>query len=111
GCGGMARISSDGLSIESQDGANWVPLTDIDGTRLAPKIGRFVAMALGGARLALLASNGTNSFLELFDLRGRWGLDAPVNPAMALTLDPTGSAVAGPADGAVPVLVPGRLRP
>jgi len=107
--GGIARISSDGLSIESQDGANWVPLTDIDGTRLAPKIGRFVAMALGGARLALLASNGTNSFLELFDLRGRWGLDAPVNPAMALTLDPTGSAVAVAADGAIHVLVQGGL--
>ena len=45
--GGIARISSDGLTIESQDGANWVPLTDIDGTPLAPKVGRFVAMAHG----------------------------------------------------------------
>jgi phage tail-like protein len=107
--GGIARISSDGLTIESQDGANWVPLTDIDGTPLAPKVGRFVAMALGGARLALLASDGTSSFLELFDLRGRWGLDSPENPSVALTLDPAGSAVAVAPDGAIHVLVQGGL--
>ncbi len=102
GFGGVARIASNGLTIESLDGANWVPLTDIDGTDLAPKAGRFVAMALGGARLALLASDGTNSFLELFDLRGRWGLDSPENPAVAVALDPTGSAVA---------VAPGRTDP
>jgi phage tail-like protein len=107
--GGIARISSTGLSIESQDGANWVPLTDIDATSLAPKVGRFVAMALGGARLALVASDGTSSFLELFDLRGRWGLDSLENPAVALTLDPTGSAVAVAPDGAIHVLVQGGL--
>jgi phage tail-like protein len=107
--GGIARISSDGLSIESQDGANWVALTDIDGTRLAPKVGHFVAMALGGARLALLASDGTSSFLELFDLRGRWGLDSPENPSVALTLDPAGSALAVAPDGAIHVLVRGGL--
>ena len=84
GFGSVARIASNGLTIESLDGRNWVPLTDIDGTNLAPKVGRFVAMALGGARLALLASDGTNSFLELFDLRGRWGLDSPENPAVAV---------------------------
>ena len=94
GYGGVARIASNGLTIESLDGANWVPLTDIDGANLAPKVGRFISMALGGARLALLASDGTNSFLELFDLRGRWGLDSPENPAIAVALDPTGSAVA-----------------
>jgi phage tail-like protein len=107
--GGIARISSSGVSIESQDGANWVPLADIDGTSLAPKVGRFVAMALGGARLALVASDGTSSFLELFDLRGRWGLHSPENPAIALTLDPTGSAVAVAPDGAIHVLVHGGL--
>jgi phage tail-like protein len=109
GYGGIARISADGSAIESQDGASWVPLTDIDGTQLAPKVGRFIRMALGGARLALLASDGTNSFLELFDLRGRWGLDTPENPAVALTLDPTGTGVAVAADGPIHVLVQGGL--
>lgn len=109
GYGGIARIASDGLTIESQDGNNWVPLADIDGTNLAPKAGRFVGMALGGARLALLASDGTNSFLELFDLRGRWGLDSPENPAVPVTLDPTGSAVAVTADGSIYLLVQGGL--
>ncbi len=106
---GIARIAVNGLTIESQDGDNWVPLTDIDGTNLAPKAGRFVGMALGGARLALLASDGTNSFLELFDLRGRWGLDSPENPAVPVTLDPTGSAVAVAADGPIYLLVQGGL--
>ena len=36
GFGGIARIAANGLTIESQDGDNWVPLTDIDGTNLAP---------------------------------------------------------------------------
>jgi phage tail-like protein len=109
GFGGIARIAADGLTIESQDGDNWVPLTDIDGTNLAPKAGRFVDMALGGARLALLANDGTNSFLELFDLRGRWGLDNPENPAVPVILDPTGSAVAVAADGPIYLLVQGGL--
>lgn len=109
GFGSVARIASNGLTIESLDGANWVPLTDIDGTNLAPKVGRFVAMALGGARLALLASDGTNSFLELFDLRGRWGLDSPENLAVAVTLDPTGSAVVVAPDGPIYALVQGGL--
>jgi phage tail-like protein len=107
--GGIARIAADGLTIESQDGDNWVPVTDIDGNNLVPKAGRFVGMALGGARLALLASDGTHSFLELFDLRGRWGLDSPENPAVPVTLDPTGSAVAVAADGPIYLVVQGGL--
>ena len=109
--GGIARIAADGLTIESQDGANWVPLTDIDGNNLVPKAGRFVGMALGGARLALLASDGTNSYLELFDLRGRWGLDSPENPAVPVTLDPTSLAVgvAVAADGPIYLVVQGGL--
>jgi phage tail-like protein len=107
--GGVARIMADGSGIESLDGGAWVPLTDISGTKLAPKIGRFVAMALGGARLALLASDGTNSFLELFDLRGRSALDSPENPALPLVLDPTGTAVAVAPDGPIYVLVAGGL--
>ena len=109
GFGSIARIAANGLTIESQDGDNWVPLTDIDGTNLAPKAGRFIGMALGGARLALLASDGTTSFLELFDLRGRSGLDTPENPAVPVTLDPTGSAVAVATDGPIYVLVQGGL--
>ena len=106
---GIARIAVNGLTIESHDGDNWVPLADIDGTNLAPKAGRFVGMALGGARLALLASDGTKSFLELFDLRERWGLDSPENPAVPVTLDPTGSAVAVAGDGPIYLLVQGGL--
>ena len=109
--GGVARIAADGLTIESQDGDAWVPLTDIDGNNLAPKAGRFVGMALGGARLALLASDGTSSFLELFDLRGRWGLDSPENPAVPVMLDPTSLAVAlaVAADGPIYLVVQGGL--
>ena len=111
GFGGIARIAATGLTIESQDGANWVPLTDIDGNNLAPKVGRFVGMALGGARLALVASDGTSSFLELFDLRGRWGLDVPENPAVPVTLDPGNLAVAlaVAADGPIYLVVQGGL--
>src|SRR5262249_29307944 len=61
--GAIARIASSRLTVESLDGTSWVPLTDLNGTALAPKTGKFVGMALGGARLTLLASDGTNSFL------------------------------------------------
>jgi phage tail-like protein len=107
--GAVARIAASGLTVESLDGTSWVPLTDLNGTALAPKTGKFVRMALGGARLALLASDGTNSFLQLFDLRGRWGIDEPDNPAVPLTLDPTGTAVAVAPDGPIFVLVSGGL--
>jgi phage tail-like protein len=107
--GAMARITADGSGVESLDGAAWVPLTDINGGRLTPKLGRFVAMALGGARLALLASDATGSVLQLFDLRGRWPLDSLENPSLPLTLDPTGTALAVAADGPVFVLVAGGL--
>jgi phage tail-like protein len=105
--GAVARIAADGSTIESLDGATWVPLTDINGAKLAPKTGRFVGMALGGARLALLASDGTNEFLQLFDLRQRWALDTPENPSLALTLDPSAEApcVAVAPDGPIFVLV------
>src|SRR5712671_3750129 len=93
GFGAIARIAGSGLTIESLDGTSWVPLTDLNGAALAPKTGKFVGMALGGARLALLAGDGTHSFLQLFDLRGRWGIDEPDNPAAPLTLDPAGTAV------------------
>ena len=109
GFGAVARIAADGLSIESLDGASWVKLTDLNGTALAPKTGKFIGMALGGARLALLAGDGTSSFLQLFDLRGRWGIDEPDNPALPLTLDPTGTAVAVAPDGPIFVLVTGGL--
>ena len=109
GYGAVARIAATGLTIESLDGNSWVPLTDLTGTALAPKIGKFVGMALGGSRLALLASDGTTSFLQLFDLRGRWGIDEPDNPALPLTLDPTGAAVAVAPDGPIFVLVGGGL--
>jgi phage tail-like protein len=105
--GAVARIAADGSTIESLDGATWVPLTDINGAKLAPKAGRFVGMALGVARLALLASDGTNNFLQLFDLRARWPLDTPENPSLALTLDPSAEApcVAVAPDGPIFVLV------
>jgi hypothetical protein len=34
--GAVARIAAGGLTIESQDGASWVPLTDLNGAALAP---------------------------------------------------------------------------
>ncbi len=107
--GGVASIAADGMSIQSPDGSGSMPISDLNGTPLAPKVGKFVGMALGGGRLALLASEGTNSFLELFDLRGRWGLDTPENPAVPLTLDPAGSGVAVAADGKIYVLVAGGI--
>jgi phage tail-like protein len=105
--GAVARIAADGSTIESLDGTAWVPLTDINGAKLAPKAGRFVGMSLGVARLALLASDGTNSFLQLFDLRARWPLDTPEDPSLALTLDPSTKApcVAVAPDGPIFVLV------
>lgn len=107
--GAVARIAPDGLRVESLDGTDWVLLTDLDNIPLAPKTGRFTTMALGGSRLALLASDGTSSYLELFDLRGRWGLDTPENPALPVTLDPTGTAVAVAEDGAIYILLSGGL--
>jgi phage tail-like protein len=107
--GATARIAASGLVIESLDGTSWVPLTDLSGKTLAPKSGKFVGMALGGARLAMLASDGTSSFLQLFDLRGRWGIDEPDNPAVPLALDPSGTAVAVAPDGPIFVLITGGL--
>ncbi len=107
GTGAVARIAADGSTVESLDGAAWVPVTDINGVRLAPKAGRFVGMALGVARLGLLASDGTNSFLQLFDLRARWPLDTPGNPSLSVTLDPAAEApcIAVAPDGPIFVLV------
>ena len=107
--GGVASIAPDGMSIRSPEGSGTLPLADLNGVPLAPKVGRFVDMALGGGRLALLASDGTSGFLELFDLRGRWGLDTPENPALPLTQDPTGSGVAVADDGKIYVLVSGGV--
>jgi phage tail-like protein len=107
--GGVASIAADGMSIQSPEGSGSVPLTDLNATALAPKSGKFVDMALGAGRLALLASDGTNSFLELFDLRGRWGLDTPENPSVPVTLDPAGSGVAVAPDGKIYVLVAGGV--
>jgi phage tail-like protein len=105
--GAVARIAADGSTIESLDGANWVPVTDLGGAKLAPKAGRFAAMALGGARLALLATDGTNAVLQLFDLRQRWPLDTPENPSLPITLDPAAKApcLAVAPDGPIFVLV------
>jgi phage tail-like protein len=107
--GATAAIAVNGLSIQSPDGASSVALTDLNGTALAPKIGQFVAMALGGARLALLATDKTTSFLQLFDLRGRWGIDTLENPALPVSLDASGTAVAVAPDGPIFVLVTGGL--
>ena len=72
---GIARINAGGVGVESLNGATWTPVVDQNGTPLAPKVGsKFKAMSLGGSRLALLASDGTNVTLDLFDLRGRWPL-------------------------------------
>jgi phage tail-like protein len=106
---GIARIAQDGGSVESLDGAAWVKLTDQDGTALAPQLGRFIAMALGGARLALLSGDGTSTVLELFDLRGRWPLHSAANPSLPIVPDPAGTALAVAADGPVFVLVQGGL--
>ena len=107
--GAVARIRDDGLAIESLDGTSWVAITDLEGNALQPKVGRFIDMALGGARLALLASDGTSTYLELFDLRGRWPLDSIENPAVPLVPDPAGALLAVAADGPILVLVPGGV--
>ena len=104
--GGMARIAvqnPQGMSIESWDGTTWTNLVDQNNTAIAPKIGKFVAMSLGGSRLALVASDGASAFLELFDLSGRWPLDSPENPSIAFPLDSGGAAVAAAADGPISV--------
>lgn len=106
---GIARIKQDGSGVQSLDAANWVDVVDQNQKSLSPKVGKFTAMALGGGRLALLSTDGVSAFLELFDLRGRWPLDSPQNPALPLTLDPAGSAVAVAADGPILVLVHGGL--
>ena len=48
--GAVARIDAAGTTVESLDAGSWTPLLDIDGGKLAPKVGKFVAMALGGDR-------------------------------------------------------------
>lgn len=110
--GGMARIAVEnpqGVSIESWDGTTWTRLVDQNNTAIAPKIGKFIAMSLGGSRLALVASDGATAFLELFDLSGRWPLDSSENPSIAFPLDSGGTAVAAAADGPIFVLVQGGL--
>jgi phage tail-like protein len=100
--GGQARLTADRMSVETLDGANWTPMLDNAGAPLAPKAGKFIDMALGGARLALLASDGAQSYLHLFDLRARWGLATPQNPPLAVKLDAQGPGVVAVApDGPV----------
>jgi hypothetical protein len=100
---GVARINAGGVGVESLNGATWTPVIDQNGTPLAPKVGStFKAMSLGGSRLALLASDGANVTLDLFDLRGRW-------PLVSLALDSGGTAVAAAAEGQIFVLGPGGL--
>ena len=105
--GGIARIRADGLTVECLDGTNWTPLTDIDGAVLAPKVGSFVAMTLAGARLALIcqqtSASVTTSYLEMFDLRGRWPLDGEGNPSLPLALDPFAAVMASAPNG--PILI------
>jgi len=105
----IGRIAPGGAGVQSLDGATWSNITDQTGAAIAPKIGKFITMFLGGARLALLASDGTHAFLELFDLRGRWPLDSAQNPALPITLDPAGSAVAVAADGPIFVIAQGGV--
>jgi phage tail-like protein len=110
--GGMARIAVSnppGLSIESWDGAAWTNLEDQNLVAIAPKVGKFIAMSLGGSRLALISSNGANAYLELFDISGRWPLDTPENPSIPLSLDPGGVAIAVAPDGPIFVFVQGGL--
>jgi phage tail-like protein len=106
---GIARINAAGVGVESLDGAAWTPIVDQNGAALAPKVGKFIAMSLGGSRLALVASDGSKAFLELFDLRGRWPLDSPENPSIEFPLDSGGAAVAAAADGQIFVVVQGGL--
>jgi hypothetical protein len=106
---GIARINASGAGVESLDGAAWTPVVDQNGAPLAPKVGKFVAMSLSGSRLALVASDGSKAFLELFDLRGRWPLDSPENPSIEFPLDSGGAVVAAAADGQILVVVQGGL--
>jgi phage tail-like protein len=106
---GVARIKTGGTGVETLDGANWTPVVDQNGAPLAPKVGAFKAMSLGGSRLALVASDESKAFLELFDLRGRWPLDSPENPSIEFPLDPGVTAVAAAADGQIFVAVQGGL--
>jgi phage tail-like protein len=105
----VARINTGGTGVESLDGANWTPVVDQNGAPLAPKVGTFKTMSLGGSRLALVASDGSKAFLEVFDLRGRWPLDSPENPSIEFPLDSGGTAVAAAADGQIFVVVQGGL--
>ena len=105
----IARINAAGAGVESLDGAAWTPVVDQNGAPLAPKVGKFIAMSLSGSRLALVASDGSKAFLELFDLRGRWPLDSPDNPSIEFPLDSGGAAVAAAADGQIFVVVQGGL--
>jgi phage tail-like protein len=109
--GAVARIAADGLGVESRDAGTWVRLTDRDSTPLAPPAGHFVAIALAGARLALIAQDGANAALHLFDLRGRFLLASAQNPAQPLTLDAADLAptVAVAPDGPMFVAVQGGI--
>jgi len=111
--GGIARIRADGLAVESLDGASWTPLTDIGGNALAPKVGSFVAMTLAGARLALIcqqiSAGVTTSYLEMFDLRGRWPLDGAGNPSLPLNVDPFAAVMASAPDGPILIGLAGGL--
>lgn len=107
--GTLARLTADGMGVvlRAGDGA-WGPLTDLAGAALAPKAGRFVTLALAGARLALLCGGagggggaGGPSYLQLFDLRGRWPLDSVENPAVPVDIDARATALCVAPDGTV----------
>jgi phage tail-like protein len=105
--GRIGRLNADRRGVEVAVSGAWEPVLDMAGNPLTAGTGTFIAMSLGaGGRLALLAADGGNVRLELFDLRGRWPLDSPGNRAIPVDADPAATDVAVAPDGTL--LVGGR---
>jgi phage tail-like protein len=107
--GGIAQIAPDGSGIVCLDAGAWTKLAGDAGTPLTPKAGTYLGMSLGGGRLALLSGDGSATYLEVFDLRGRWQTNTAVNPAVQIAPDPAGTVVAAADDGTVFVTIAGGL--
>jgi phage tail-like protein len=101
--GRYARLAADGMSVEAEVAGVWEKVADAEGKPLAPRRGRFLAVSMGGARLALLSGDAGGVLLSLFDLRERQSLDDPQNPSLTVDADPTATDVAVAPDGSIHV--------
>ncbi len=99
--GRYGRLTADRQSVEAEVAGTWQAVADAGEKPLVPRRGRFLALSLGGARLALLSGDAGGVLLSLFDLRERWSLDDPDNPPLPVDADPAATDVVVAPDSAI----------